>query len=377
MTQTSLEDIAVPPSRQALAEAQVLAGEILRDIELSQIPLSLVVLKTLRLARIVNDFEAQQIFEWESGGYPQEAKGVTREVWAAAVKANRVYFWSKSSNEERTQRMYRDSIEELENYKEIGSIGLQAADHPVERRQLRSNILTRSARLASRRTFIYSYASRKYYELNFGGVANDAFGRIRSSVDTLIGKAIPESVRKFTAIYDNLKSDNPEDWANAVHGCRRVLQDLADAVFPAQVEPRYVEDDGEAKPIKLGNDQYINRLIAYIDHSSKSERFNELVGSELNYIGNRLDALFKASQKGSHATVSKEEADRYVVYTYLMVGDILSLRNPLPSAEESYIEETIDSEFSEVYLGTPTDVESPVVVPENLSPFVDGQIDGP
>ena len=346
MTQTSLDDIAVPPSPQALAEAQVLAGEILKDIELSQIPLSLVVLKALRLARIVNDFEAQQIFEWESGGYPLAANGVAPEVWLAAEKAKRVLFWSKSSNEERTLRMYPGSIEELENYKEIGSVSLQAADSRGERSRLRSHISTRMARLASRRTFIYSYASRKYYELNFGGYANDAFGRIRSSVDSLIGKVIPESVRKFTAIYDNLKSDNPEDWANAVHGCRRVLQDLADAVFPAQVEPRYVEFDGETKPIKLGNDQYINRLIAWIEDSSKSERFNELVGSELQYIGNRLDALFKASQKGSHAAVSKEEADRYVVYTYLTVGDILSLRTPLPVAEESYNEETVDAEFS-------------------------------
>ena len=71
-----------------------------------------------------------------------------------------------------------------------------------------------------------------------------------------------------------------------------------------------------------------------------------MVGSELAYIGNRLDALFKASQKGSHATVSKEEADRYVVYTYLTVGDILSLHTPLPVAEESYDEEMIGSEFS-------------------------------
>ena len=115
MTQTSLENIAVPPSPQALAEAEVLAGEILKDIELSQIPLSLVVLKALRLARIVNDFESQQIFEWESGGYPQAAKGVTHEVWAVAKKADRVSFWSKSSNEERTPRMYRQSIEELGN----------------------------------------------------------------------------------------------------------------------------------------------------------------------------------------------------------------------------------------------------------------------
>ena len=345
MNQTSLENITVPPSPQALAEAEVLAGEILKDVELSQIPLSLAVLKALRLARIVNDFEAQQIFEWESGGYPRAATGVTREVWAAAEKANRVFFRSTLSGEEPKRLMYRHSIEELETIKDIGRIGLQAADNPSERRQLRTDISNRSARLASRRTFIYSYVSRKYYELSFGGVANDAFGRIRLSVDSLIGRVIPGSIRKFTAIYDNLKSDNPEDWANAVHGCRRVLQDLADVVFPSQVEPRYVEVNGETKSIKLGNDQYINRLIAYIEDASESDRFNELVGSELQYIGNRLDALFRASQKGSHAIVSREEADRCVVYTYLTVGDILSLRSPLPAFEESYNEETIEAEF--------------------------------
>ena len=304
MTQNSLENIAVPPSPQALAEAEELAGDILKDIELSQIPLSLVVLKALRLARIVNDFEAQQIFEWESGGYPQAAKGVSPNVWKAAEKANRVLFWSESPDEERTRRMYTDSVEELEHSKEMGKIGLQTANTPYERGRIRENTRTGSARLASQRTFIYNYASRKYYELTFGGVANDAFSRIRHSVDSLIGKTIPESVRKFTAIYDNLKSDNPEDWANAVHGCRRVLQDLADVVFPAQVETRNVQIGGKNKLIKLGRDQYINKLIAHITNSSKSARFSELVGSELEYIGNRLDAVFKASQKGSHATVS-------------------------------------------------------------------------
>ena len=325
MTQADLENIAVPASAQALAEAEVLSGEILRDIEFSQIPLSLVVLKALRLARIVNDFEAQQIFEWESGGYPPGATGVTHEVWAAAVKAGRVFFWKKSQEEERTQHMYRESIEELESHKEIGRVALQSAGNPGERSRRLSEITTKSQRLASRRTFIYKYASRKYHELKFGSVADDVFGRIRSSVDGLIGQVVPDSVRKFTAIYDNLKSDNPEDWANAVHGCRRVLQDLADAVFPPQDEPRIVTIDGKEKTIKVGSDQYINRLIAHIEDSSDSKRFRELVGSEMQYIGDRLDALFKAAQKGSHATVSKEEADRYVVYTYLTVGDILSM----------------------------------------------------
>ena len=334
MTQHDIDSFFVPPSAEALSEAEYLSAEILENIELSQISLALVVLKGLRLARLLNDFEYQRIFEWESGGYPAGAKGVSHEVWAVAVKANRSFFRRKSAQEEPTQQIYRDSIEQLENGKEIGSIGLQAESLPAERRMLRSDIAISSNRLASRRTFIYKYASRKYYELKFGRVADDVFGRIRSNVDGLIGQVVPDSVKMFTAIYDNLKSSNPEDWANAVHGCRRVLQALADEIFPPQNEPRMVVVDDKKKTIKLGTDQYINRLITYIEDSSESERFSELVGSELHYIGDRLDALFQASQKGSHANVNKEEADRYVVYTYLTVGDILSLRTKQPQPIE-------------------------------------------
>ncbi len=122
--------------------------------------------------------------------------------------------------------------------------------------------------LASRRTFIYGYAARKHYELKFAGLADDVFGRIRSSVDSSIGIAVPDAVKKLTAIYDNLKSDNPEDWANAAHSCRRVLQDLADAIFPAQVETRTKDVNGKEIKIKLGAEHYINRLVAYVEDSS-------------------------------------------------------------------------------------------------------------
>ncbi len=57
-----------------------------------------------------------------------------------------------------------------------------------------------------------------------------------------------------------------------------------------------------------------------------SKRFEEIVGSQMKYLGERLDAIFKAAQKGSHDIItSGQEADRYVIYTYLIVGDLLSL----------------------------------------------------
>ena len=187
--------------------------------------------------------------------------------------------------------------------------------------------------LASRRTLIHDYAIRKHYEIRFSGLAEDVFGRIRSRIDSSVGSAVPDAVRKLTSVHDNLASDNPEDWSNATHSCRRVLQDLADAVFPPRDKPRTrVVHDKEIE-IRLGADQYINRLIAYIEDSSESGRFREIVGSHLRYMGDRLDALFKAGQIGSHSTVTKEEADRCVVYTYLLVGDILTIRSAAPSSD--------------------------------------------
>jgi hypothetical protein len=138
---------------------------------------------------------------------------------------------------------------------------------------------------------------------------------------------IPDAVQRLSAAYENLRSDNPEDWSNAVHSCRRILQDLADAVFPPRDEERTVNVDGKTQSIKLGKEHYINRIMAFVQDSSDSKRFEELVGSHLAFLGNRIDSVFHAAQKGSHGTiVRREEADRYVVYTYLLVGDILSLR---------------------------------------------------
>ena len=138
---------------------------------------------------------------------------------------------------------------------------------------------------------------------------------------------MPEATRKFTAIYDNLRSDNPEDWSNAVHGCRRVLQDLVDALFPSSDVPRQKQLGKQAVSISLGPDNYINRLVCFVDDNAESERFAAIAGSQLSFLGDRLDALFRAAQKGSHATIStRDEADRCVVYTYMVVGDLLQLK---------------------------------------------------
>jgi len=172
---------------------------------------------------------------------------------------------------------------------------------------------------------IHDYVSQRHYELKFSDVAQDVFSTIRETVDREVGSVVPDAVQKFNAVHENLRSDNPEDWSNAVHSCRRILQDLADMLFPPQPESRFVKEGKQEREIKLGADHYINRLVCFVEDHSSSSRFEELVGSHLRFLGDRLDTIFRAAQKGSHKSVGREEANRYVVYTYMIVGDILAL----------------------------------------------------
>lgn len=332
----------IPPTPEALEEALALSAEILADIELSRVPLTTAALKAGRLAQLLNHYDAQQVFQFESSGYPTTPDGVHPDVWKYVQLAGRTYQQRDPNAKDTRTLAFLESIDQLEHQIEAAKLGLQAArDRDVsvssanpnqyliapmgnflERQGLHGQITTAAQRLASRRVLIYDYASRRHYELKFSGIAQNVFSVHRESVDKTIGELIPSAVQKFASVHDNLRSDNPEDWSNAVHSCRRILQDLADAVFPPEAADRVMSS---GKTIKLGQDNYINRLVCFAEDKAGSARFSDLVGSHLAFLGDRVDAIFRATQKGSHAVVTREEANRYVIYTYLLVGDILGL----------------------------------------------------
>ena len=335
----------VPPNPKALSEALKLSEEILRNIELTEIPLSQIALKACRLARLLNDFDYQMIMEYEAGGYPTTPNGVPQDVFQLGIKAQR-NFKIKAKDDDLEDRIHLNSIEQIEQEIKSAEIGLDAArdrdvsisssnPHQVvsapignvfERNRLRTEIANNASLLASRRSFIYNYVLRINHGLKFSNLASDAFSRKRESVDALIGTYVPNATEKFTAIYENLSSENTEDWSNAVHSCRRILQDLAEVVFPSQSEDRMIEQAGKSIPVKLGKENYINRLVCFVQDKASSKRFEEIIGSHIRFMGDRLDSIFHASQKGSHDVIlTKDEADRYVIYTYMIVGDILSL----------------------------------------------------
>jgi AbiTii-like protein len=290
----------------------------LKNLELGETALSNIALKTARLARLLNDSAYQLIMEYEAGGYPSDPDGVPADVFQSAVLAGRKTQGLNPKTNLPEDQVYLQSINELEEQVRITEKALLAATDPddssevvgfrikgnhFERLAIRSEHTSAARHLATSRASIYRYVLLKHYELKFSGIADDVFTRIRLRVDSAVGSIVPEAVKRLTAIYENLRSENPEDWSNAVHGCRRVLQDLADAVFPATNSTRAKRIGEETITINLGKENYINRLAAFVDDRSSSERFNDIVGSQLAFLGDRLDAIFRAAQKGSHSDI--------------------------------------------------------------------------
>jgi hypothetical protein len=336
----------IPPTPKALQEALELSADLLADIELSRVVPMVAALKASRLARLLNDFDHQQLFRYEAGGYPSSSDGIPPEVWRLAELAGRTYEEKDPKSGKIKTVAYTESVDHLGERIDTEKLALSAAadrdisvtsanphqfvmtpaGNSMERRIILNEIAAATKRLASRRTYIYDYALRRHYELKFSGIAEDVFSHIRNAVDGRIGELVPAALQQFAAVHDNLQSANPEDWANAVHSCRRIMQAVADAVFPPSSESRVKEMAKGRTEIKLGKENYVNRLVCYAEARSASQRFSDLVGSHLGFLGDRLDAVFSASQKGSHAVVTRDEAHRYVVYTYMIVGDILSLQ---------------------------------------------------
>lgn len=319
-----------------------LADEILRNIELNEIPLQNIALKCARLGRLTNNQPAMNLFQYELAGYPQDDKGfILAEAFNLARNVNRVFSQKDTVGVSR-EYIFPETVAELEIETEAAKEQMKvASDRDVsiassnpyqyvmsplgntfERAGLRQTITEKSKKLNKLKSGYYNYALGVYYELKFGDIVEEIFEKRRQGVNKYLSKKLPETLKKLVSVHENLRSKSEEDWANAAHSCRRVLKDIADLFYPADNSEI---DIGSGRKIKLDEERYIARLKQYIKNKSGSERFNEIIGSHLDYIGDRIDAIYSASTKGSHANVKREEAERYTIYTYLLISDLISL----------------------------------------------------
>jgi hypothetical protein len=312
-----------PQSRRA--EALELAESLLENVELGQIGPVDVARRASRLARLLDDQEAMAWLQYEVGGYP--ATGLDTNSAAAARRSRREApenkLWTRSlASSEADAASAEMQLQQTSTGGSGGQWELAVErGKQAERTALRQTISSRRDLIDRIVGAIHLYVSERYQELRFGSAVESAFEVVRDEVDRELAGLVPGALPMVAAALENASSENPEHWAAAAATCRRLLKEVADVLRPPGED---VTTNG--RTVKMGANNYINRLIDWIVQQPTSATAAAMTTAELEFLGRRLDAADAAGQKGAHERVERTEASRFITTTYLLLGDILRMR---------------------------------------------------
>jgi len=330
--------------------ALALSEEILSGIETESLKLSTVALRCLRLARLLSDEPAIQWLQYENSGYLRTPDGfIENNAFTIACNHGRELDQTKDGK----RQIFVELADELEtlietNQSTIGTlttngVSLSGEYVVMAMRELRTDVSARNnavtmlikdsrRRLTILRAQYYNYAMSINFELKFSQSAEEIFQSYRLSVDTILGKLAPESIRRLAAAYERLSSDNPESWSQALTSCRRVFQEVSDALFDHMAISKKTEPykTKSGKVLDLSGDNYKNRLFAIVDRISASKTSSNLVGSNIMYVVDWIENVHDVLSKGVHdlkVPLRFEDARQGILHTYIVLGDIANVVN--------------------------------------------------
>lgn len=161
----------------------------------------------------------------------------------------------------------------------------------------------------------HELASSLYRQLKFSGTVSNCFDLLKEAVDDKLLDLNPAISEQLMLAFKSVSSNKEEEWSQALTTCRRLIEALADQLFPAT-------DDKSGGRV-LGQTQYVNRIWAFMDSSIESKSNKDLAKAHVDFLGSWLEKINKLSHKGVHAELGQLEATKAVFHTYLVIADIL------------------------------------------------------
>ena len=316
--------------------------KVIDGIEDSTITTESALLQCSKIARLTNDEENLIWLQYEYGGYPKNNDGrVISDAWNIAYKKGRGY------QKDGKLYIFTELASELEEkitaqQKAVGNFTTNGASVSGELALLAMDRLTTNVhrstitmvadvaiaqkRLASLKAQYYEYALKKHIELNFGNVATDVFARYREQVDLAFSELSKETLLKLQAIEGKINSGNPEMYSQALTTCRRLFEstavELISKHFPDYKDKVYKTKSGAE--IDVSGNHYKNKLSAVIEKLEGKSMKKTLVGSNVIYLLDWIDNLSNLQCEGVHSDITKEDAERCILQTYMCLGDILT-----------------------------------------------------
>jgi hypothetical protein len=168
-----------------------------------------------------------------------------------------------------------------------------------------------------------------------GEVLRHIFDETKEFVEVKLEEICPDALEKIKFCYKDLLSDtHPHRNARIAYDCREILMDFTDAIFKEE----YLQND-EIKPNRNQTKNKLHYTLRAL--KIESETTKKMLETQIEYLSNYFDNLSSFIQKNMHPDrfeVTKENAKRCVIYTYLVIADVLKLldkRDKLEFSQEA------------------------------------------
>lgn len=201
---------------------------------------------------------------------------------------------------------------------------------PKYRLELRRELDLEMIERTTHRAFDYLCTVER--ELSYIGVNSDIFERHRRRVESFLSRIAPAVLDQFTAAYRRARDDDAESKTHALTTCRRILEAVADIVYPPRTE-RVEDSRGNLR--NVGAAAYINRLWIFTETVLCGNTHSEILLATLGDFGARIDKVYAMTNKGVHAEVTQAEVDTCVMQTYVLAGEILRVYEESTKADAS------------------------------------------
>jgi len=160
-------------------------------------------------------------------------------------------------------------------------------------------------------------------ELEYGDTLTSIFEETKKFVDSKLIEINRSAVEKLTKTYkDIVQGSSPLTWSQAAFACRDILQDFTDSIYKSDYLP-----NGQKPPTRAETKKKLAfTLRARLSASKDAER--ELLESMIDFLLNYFGKISNLIQKHTHPAgfeVKREDAHRCIIYTYLIIGDVLKI----------------------------------------------------
>ncbi|MFE4195394.1 hypothetical protein ACFRJ9_06000 [Paenarthrobacter sp. NPDC056912] len=169
---------------------------------------------------------------------------------------------------------------------------------------------------------VYNYLLQTETSLHSGKPSSSVFERGLEYVRASLAEYAPAALEKFAAAEASLAAGTPEDLTHALTSTRRMIKDLADALYPPTGQTIIGEDRIERV---MNDDAYRNRLIQFAKEMLGNSLSGKVLGETLASYGKRISNLDSMANKGVHSDVTASEAEQCVIWTFMLAADLLRI----------------------------------------------------